>query len=54
MAFKQEDVRKEAHRIKRIIRSVMTRLEIEGYFKQIQSTQPEESSVKNPLRKRGL
>lgn len=54
MASKQEDVRKEAQRIKRIIHSVMTRLEIEGYFKQIQSTQPEESSVKNPLRKRGL
>jgi hypothetical protein len=54
MASKKEDVRKEAQRIKRIIRSVMTRLEIEGYFKQIQSTQPEESSVKTPLRKRGL
>lgn len=54
MASNQENVRKEALRIKRIIRTVMSRLEIEGYFKQIQSTQPEESSVKPPLRKRGL
>lgn len=54
MAFKRENVSKDAQRIKRIIRSVMIRLEIEGYLKLSQSAHSEDSNLKNTIRKRGL